>query len=171
MKGLILLIIAYLPQVLFAQDQVVSRFSIDEKPNVRIDDHMQGVWKMREDTDKHNYFIVEKDGDYEYCMTYMNRSGDNRGLEHGGGFFSMINNVKFLTMPSGNNDGWLILKIKDVTRGSWDVTLNLITDPRLRSVKSRAELRELIEKNLNNPAFYSKDLHLRKKFEFNSCHG
>ena len=65
----------------------VCKYSLDESPKVRIDDHLQGIWKLKEDTDFHNYFILEKVDDYRYCLTYMNRSGDNRGLEHGLAFF------------------------------------------------------------------------------------
>jgi hypothetical protein len=147
-------------------------YTIDEKPVVRIDDHMQGIWKMAEDTDFHNYFIIEKDGDFAYSITYMNRSGDNRGLEHGSFSFSEINNVKFIVIRNWDEDypGYLFLKINNITQGSWNMTASLVTDPSITKVKSRAELHELLEKNLNNPSFYGKELHFRKKFEFNSFH-
>ncbi len=48
------------------------------------------------------------------------------------------------------------------------MTANLVIDPSIRNVKSKEELRELLGKNLNNPSFYGKELHFRKKFEFNS---
>lgn len=153
---------------LFAQRNV-CQFSIDEKPTVRVDDHLQGIWKLREDTNYHNYFIVEKLDDYSYCLTYMNYGGDNRGLEHGWAFFSEINNVRFMTLPSGDNRGVIFLKINSIGKGSWDMTANLVISPEIMKVKSRKELRSLLEKNLKNPSFYSKELHFRKKFEFNSC--
>ena len=148
----------------------VSQYAIDKEPLVRIDDHMQGIWKLAEDSDFHNYFIVEKDGDSAYVLTYMNRSGNNRGLEHGRAFFSEINHVKFLNFPNWDWDhhGYVFLKINNIGQGSWDMTANLVTDTTLVNVKSNSELRALFEKNLNNPAFYGKELHFRKKFEFNS---
>jgi hypothetical protein len=149
------------------------KYSIDEKPVVRIDDHMQGIWKMAEDTDSHNYLIIEKDGDFAYCITYMNRSGDNRGLEHGQIYFSQISNVKFIVIYNWDDDyrGFLFYRIDNIDQGSWDVTARLVIDPSIRNVKSRDELRTLLEKNLNNQSFYGKELHFEKKFEFNSCHG
>ena len=143
---------------------------MDEKPVVRIDDHLQGIWKMAEDTNAHDYFIIEKDGDFAYSITYMNRGGDNRGLEHGRFFFSEINKVKFINIPNWDEDnpGYLFLKIIDISRGSWDMTACLATNPSLKNVRSTEELRALVEKNLNNPSFFGKELHFRKKFEFNS---
>jgi hypothetical protein len=146
------------------------KYAIDEKPIVRIDDHMQGIWKLAEDTNYNDYFIIEKDGNFQYSITYMNRGGDNRGLEHGGFNFSMIGKVKFIVISNWdeNNPGFLFYRIDSVDRGSWDVVLRLATDPSLKNVKSRTELRNLLAKNLNNPSFYGKELHFRKKFEFNS---
>jgi hypothetical protein len=147
------------------------KFKLDEKAKVRIDDHMQGIWKMAEDTDFHNYFVLEKDGAYEYELTYMNKSGDNRGLEHGTVYFSVINHVKFLMVPDWDfdNRGYIYLRIDSVSSPrSWEVVATVVTDARLSNVKSSAELHTLFEKNLNNPAFYGQKIHFRKKFEFNS---
>lgn len=172
MKSLFLFLIFCSPQFFQSGISTVSPYTINDKEKVRIDDHMQGIWKFAEDTDSHNYFIVEKDGDYGYCITYMNRSGNNRGLEHNGLYFGEVNNVKFLTLYNWDqgHHGYVLLKIKSVGRGSWDVVASLVTDPSITKVKSSAALRALLAKNLDNPSFYGKDLHFRKKFEFNSCH-
>ena len=75
MKKYYLLLLAFLCcSSLFAQRNV-CQFPIDEKPTVRVDDHLQGIWKLREDTNYHNYFIVEKLDDYSYCLTYMDNGG------------------------------------------------------------------------------------------------
>ena len=162
----------FIPGVWSSGIKNACKYSIDEKPVVRIDDHMQGIWKMIEDTDMHNYFIIEKDGDFEYAITYMNRSGDNRGLEHFGFFFSEINGVKFIDIPNWDEDhaGYLFLKINYISQGSWDMSASLVADPSIANVKSKEELRALLAKNLNNPSFYGKELHFHKKFEFNSIH-
>lgn len=150
----------------------VCKYSIDEKAVVRIDDHMQGIWKIKEDTNYHDYLIIEKDGDYNYSITYMNRGGDNRGLEHGRFFFSQIGNTKFINIANWDSDhrGFLLYKIDVVDQGSWYVVARLVTDPSITKVASRTELRALLEKNLNNPSFYGKEIHFEKRFEFNSFH-
>lgn len=96
----------------------------------------------------HNYFIVEKLDDYSYCLTYMDNGGDNRGLEHGLAFFSEINNVRFMTLPSGDNRGLIFLKINSISKGSWNMTANLVTSPEIMKVKSREELRALLTKKI-----------------------
>ena len=167
MKSLAFLLLVFCaPQFWSSGITNACNITIDNKEKARIDDEMQGIWKLAEDTDSHNYFIVEKDGDYGYALTYMNRGGNNRGLEHFRAFFIEVNHVKFLTLGNWDTEhpGYVFLKIKDVGRGSWQVTAALVTDKRLRDVTNIAELRELLEKNLNNPDFYGKELHFRKRF-------
>ena len=137
---------------------------------MRIDDHLQGIWKLADDTDFHNYFILEKVNDYKYSITYMNRSGNNRGLEHGIVYFSEIDNVKFLNVSNWDWDhhGLVFLKIKEITPGSWDMTANLVIDTTLSQLNSSEALCEHIRKRLKDPLIYGKELHFRKKFEFNS---
>ncbi len=150
----------------------VSMYPLGDMYKVRIDDHLQGIWKLREDTDKNNYFILEKQDDYTYSITYMDHGGDNRGLEHGRAFFSEIGGTKFLNVTNWNSHnvpGYIFLKIKEISAPrSWDMTACLVTDTTLDKFAGNAELQALVEKNLNNPAFYGQDLHFRKKFEFNS---
>ncbi len=150
----------------------VCKYSIDEKPVVRINDHLQGIWKLAEDSDVHNYFIIEKDGDFAYSITYMNKSGNNRAIEHEPCSWSEIGNVKFISMPSWDDDypGYVLMKIDEIGVTSWDITASMVTNPSIQKVTSREDLRMLLLQNVNNPAFYGKKLHLRKKFEFNSSH-
>ncbi len=91
---------------------------IDDKPIVKIDKRLLGIWKMLEDTDKHNYFVIETLDSYRYNMTYMNRGGDNRGLEHFPGFISDVNKVKFLNITyrdrSKKTGSYFFLKILQI---------------------------------------------------------
>jgi hypothetical protein len=148
----------------------VSKFAIDEKPMLRMDEHLQGIWKMVEDTDAHNYFIIEKDGDFAYSITYMNRSGDNRGLEHGRFFWSETRDVKFINISNWDDEhpGFVLFKVNGISKGSWNMTLSMVIDSSIQKVDNRADLRILLSKNINNPSFYGKELHFKKKFEFNS---
>ncbi|GAA4470229.1 hypothetical protein GCM10023093_31130 [Nemorincola caseinilytica] len=44
---------------------------LDAQPMVEADAHLQGLWKLNEDTNAHNYFVVERDGNYRLNVTYM----------------------------------------------------------------------------------------------------
>ncbi len=153
----------------------LSEYQLDERPFTETDIHMQGIWKLKEDTNANNYFVVERDGSYRLSITYMNRGGDNRGLEHAMAFFSEIDGVKFLNAPYSSFfeepsfRGTVLLRVDEVTEPrSWNVTFTLVTDPNLYKMKSSAELRAYIRQHLKDPAIYGKQLHFRKKFEFNS---
>ena len=148
---------------------------LTEWPDLESDPHMQGIWKLKEDTDQHNYFIVERDGTYRFNITYMNRSGDNRGLEHARMHFSKVNGVTFLNAPYSSFfeepsfSGTVLLRLDKVsTPRSWDVTFTLVTDTNLYKMSSSDELRAYVSANMKKKGFYGKQLHFRKKFEFDS---
>lgn len=150
-------------------------YQLDERPFTETDHHMQGIWKLKEDTNANNYFVVERDGSYRLNITYMNRGGDNRGLEHTTAFFSEIDGVKFLNAPYSSFigepsfRGTVLLRVDEVDEPRcWNVTFTLVTDPNLYKMKGSAELRTYIRQHLKDPAIYGKQLHFRKKFEFNS---
>ena len=167
---LYLFLLAYAPNFWSSGITNACNIKIDNKEKVRIDDHMQGIWKMAEDSNAHDYLIVEKAGDYRYSVTYMNRGGDNRGLEHEEAFIIEVNNTKYFTISNWDRDypGWVFLKLDSIGKGSWNITANLATDNRLKEVKDSKELRELLGANINNASFYGKELHFKKKYEFNS---
>lgn len=153
----------------------LCQYPLDEYPTVETDIHMQGIWKLKEDTNYNNYFVVERDGTFRFNITYMNRGGDNRGLEHASAWLSEVNRVKFLNAPYSSffSDeeffGKVLLRIDEVSKPrSWNVTVTLVADTNLYKMKSSEELRDYVAKNMQSPGFYGKQLHFRKKFEFNS---
>lgn len=171
MKYLLLFVAYLLTDIPGNGEKNVYRVPLDGMKKVRIDDHLQGIWKLREDTDMHNYFVLEKSDDLQYSITYMNKSGDNRGLEHGGAFFTEIGGERYLHVTNWDweHPGMVMLKVKEITSPrSWNMTACLVTDTNLHRMKTAAQLNAYIEKNRNSPGFYGADLHFRKKFEFNS---
>ena len=78
------LLILSLPFLLSADNVSFTYRPIDEKPLIGINEDLAGIYKLREDTNSHNYFVVEKANDLEYSVTYMNRGGDNRGWNTSG---------------------------------------------------------------------------------------
>ncbi len=150
----------------------MSIYPLGEMYKVRIDDHLQGIWKLEEDTNKNCYFIFEKKDDYTYNVSYMKPFGDARELQRARVFFSEIGGQKFLNVVNWDRQygsGYVFLKIKEVTGpGNWDITACQIVDTTIYRVPGNAKLETLVEKNLDNPAFYGHDIHFHKKFEFNN---
>jgi len=152
----------------------ISKYPVDTLHGIPPEGHIQGIWKIAEDTDMHNYLIIELDTPNGYCISYMNRGGDNRGIEHGPLFFSVINGVSFISIGAWDRHytpGWVLMRVDNIGYNSWHITARVVTSPEIKNAKSSAELHDLLAKNLDNPAFYGKEVHFNKKFELNSCHG
>src|ERR1022692_2185559 len=75
-----------------------AKFPLDERPNVPADTNLIAIWKMEEDVDNHNYFVLERYTYYDYVSTYMNRGGSNRTYENFRVFFSKIGDADFLNV-------------------------------------------------------------------------
>ncbi len=153
----------------------LSQYPLDEYPWIDANPHIQGIWMLKEDTDVHNYFVVERDGHRRLNMTYMNRGGSNRGLEHATAFFSEVGGVRFLNAPYSGFDeqqtfnGKVLLRVDELEKKNyWTMVATLVTDTNIYKMKSSDELRAYVEKNMNRPGFYGKKLHFYKLFEFNS---
>ncbi len=144
---------------------------IDRGESLRIDipDGMQGIWKMREDTSSHNYFVLEKDNNKLHIITYMDNHGDNRGWEHGHFFMWDVKGTKFIVMAGWdmNHPGLGYLKVNKLQQGEWEMTAQAVTDLSIKKMTPQ-EAYAFLEKHLNDPGIYTEELHFRKKFEFNS---
>lgn len=154
-------------------EKVYSKYSLDEQPRVPADTNMIAIWKMAEDVDAHNYFVLERYSLNEFVCTYMNRGGNNRTYENFGLFFSKVGNANFLNVGyrdnQTNTSGYFFLKVTDQDVRGWNMTLSLVTDTTLRAITSREALRERIAKNIDNPNFYGKPMHFRKKLPLLYC--
>ena len=148
-----------------------ARFAIDEKPNIPADSNLIAIWKMKEDVDEHNYFVMERYDRYNFLFTYMNKGGSNRTYEHVRVFFSNIGNTEFLNLQYEDRDkiGYCFLKVTDHDSRGWDMTLSLVTDTTLKNITSREALRERLTKNINNPGYYAKPVHFHKKLPLMYC--
>lgn len=153
-----------------------AKFSLDE-PHIPADTDLIAIWKMQEDVDEHNYFVVERYKYDQFVFTYMNRGGSNRTYENGGAFFSKIGNVPsvatdFINVGCYNREtnsmGYFFLKAEVGNRG-WDITLSLVADTTLKDITSREALRERFARNLNNPHFYKQPVHFHKKLPLMYC--
>ena len=147
----------------------IANYPIDAPSSANIDDRIIGKWKFLEDTDKRNFYDVEKTyqnfSPNEYHVKFWNRGGTNPTYE-ANIHFSRIGNSLFLNIPywEGHfeNMGYFFLKILDVNADYTKMTTATVYDTTLRSLKNSAEVRERITKNLNNPAFYNDTVHFYK---------
>ncbi len=153
----------------------LSQYRLDEYPTTEADLHLQGIWKLQEDTNYNNYFVVERDGAYHLNITYMNQGGDNRGLEHADAFFSEVDGVTFLNAPYSSFfsddefNGTLLLRVDEISKPrSWKATVTMVVDTNIHNMKSSAELRAYVKGHMRSPGFYGKQIHFRKRFEFDS---
>lgn len=155
-----------------------SRFPLEPRGSVRVDTNLIGIWKMQEDTDVHNFFVIERYNDYTYAASYMNEGGDNRIYENWRVFMSEVNGVKFLNVPYDNFDwekgesrekGWFFMKVTDIDKGGFNITLSPVTDSTLSRLTSSKEVHDRIATNLNNPAYFGKPVHFRKRLPLMYC--
>ncbi len=146
----------------------VSKYKLGEKTGLHMNERISGIWKMKEDTNFHNYFVLQNDdAEKTFIITYMNRSGDNRGLEHFSLYFIDVKGTEYIACSNWNweNPGWIFLKVSKVSK--FDITAQLVVDTNLYKMKSTEELRAYFEEHANEPAFVGEPIHFRKKFTFN----
>jgi hypothetical protein len=167
-----LLFLSFLSFILISAARVtVSYAPIDEKPSVLIDNRMLGIWKMNEDTNYHNYFVVEKRNDFEYALTYMNRGGDNKTYERFTLYPSVVNGITFLNVlyeidweERKKPNGFVLLKVVNFDGPSF--TAAVCSDPSLKNLTRSQDVRERVSKNINNAVYYKDTIHLDKRLSF-----
>ena len=146
--------------------KVYAKYALDDKANIAIYTNMMGIWKMQEDEDPHNYFVIEHDENNHYICTYMNHEGSNRTFENGGAFFSKIGNTEFINVGYSNwwNDdhGYNFLKVIERNPNGFEMTLALVADTTLKNLPDMAAVRARITKNMDNPDYFKKPVHFRK---------
>ncbi|MBL7718916.1 MAG: hypothetical protein JNL72_08775 [Flavipsychrobacter sp.] len=146
----------------------VSKYKPSTAGSLHMNDPLEGIWKMKEDTDTHNYFVLQKDKEErKFIITYMNRSGDNRGLEHGGLYFMDVKGTTYIACSNWiwEKPGYFFMKVTEV--GKFKLTAQLVVDTNIYKMKSDNEMRAHFEKNATNNAFVGEPVHFVKKFTFN----
>ncbi len=143
----------------------LSKYLPVEPKKSKFDDNMQGIYKLTEDTDSHNYFVIEKITEYEYSISYMNRSGNNRGLEHFRMVIREFDGMKFLCVQNwlAGSDNWTFFRIRDKAENYWNITMDIVMEETLQNAKDGKELTAMMLKHVNDPSFFGKEYHFMKK--------
>lgn len=164
--------VGYASDKKIAHQLSIAPYAIDEHPTLKINDELLGIWKMREDTNYHDYFVVERDGENAYCISYMNRGGDNRRYEHDLGFISEVNNTQFFNVASWDRQyepGYVFLKIISISTRGFELTAAYMQDLEFKGLKNSKEVKDRIARNMSNPSIFSDTLHFIKKLPMNEC--
>lgn len=147
-------------------DKYCAYFALDEVPAVRADTNLIAIWKMKEDTDPHNYFVLERAAANEFVFTYMNRGGSNRTYENVRAFFSKVGDADFLNVScydrQSGRSRYFFLKVTDAEKHGRNLEVQLLADATLKDLTSREALRKRIAENVNNPGYYKSPVHFRK---------
>lgn len=176
-----------------------SKHPIDEKPLVKIDNRILGLWKAVEDTDKANYIIIQNYSDVQeidthrpdieaknkHCflyMTYMNWSGENPRYQQFSVFPSKIKGETFLNVmytytPMVNGayvvereeDGYFFVKLIRVTTDT--IVTAIVADTTLKQLPNSKEVRNRLEKNSSKRGFYSDTMHFYKVSAYHNLKG
>ncbi len=151
----------------------VAPYAIDEKPKIAVNKDLVGIWKMKEDTDVHNFFVIERKSDNSYALTYMNKGSSNRRFENCNGFFSKVETSLFLNVGYFETqhmfEGFFFLKVEYLDPKGWDMTLRMVNDTTMRTLPNSKSVRDLMAKNINNPSFFYKPLHFHKILPLMYC--
>lgn len=155
-----------------------AKYPMMQMTGIKTDPKLIGIWRLQEDTDKHNFFVIEPVDDYHYALTYMNKGGINRVFENYGAYISDINGTKFFNVTYRNIDwdamttteeGYIFFKVVDTDELGWQMTLVLVTDTSMKACKNSIEVRDRIARNINNPDFYDQPVHLYKVLPLMYC--
>jgi hypothetical protein len=149
-----------------------ATYPIDEPMAATMNNGILGKWKIEEDTDKRNYYLVEP-GLHEravdrYHIKFYNRGGTNRTYESEL-YYSLVKGQPFINIKYAEwggdafkNEGFFFLKVLEVNKDYSKLTLAMVADTTMGALKNSAEVKKRITTNLNNPKFYTDTVHLFK---------
>jgi len=154
-------------------DNFYGKMALDEHGTLPADTNLIAIWKMKEDADPHNYFVVERRDYNDFVATYMNRSGSNRTYENFTAFFSKVGNIDVINVIFRDYDahieGYFFLKVISIEKGGWGMTLALVDDPELKNIADRSALRDRMAKDISNPKYCKNPVHFRKILPLMYC--
>lgn len=141
-----------------------SVYPIDNPSAKTKDNRIIGKWKYENDTNKANFYAISKSVDpYKYHVKFWNRGGTNPTYE-ANIYFSKIGKTKFINVPywektsqtgddfkDWTNRGYFFLRILKINKDFTRITTATVNDEKIKAIKSKAELRRYLSKNINNP--------------------
>lgn len=161
-----------------------SKFCIDKQPKVNVDTTLLGIWKLAEDGNKKDYFLVQeykdvfkdtlphprREPEYAgrhqlYFVTRFDNNGTNPHFQSWPAFLSDIKGNIFINIGD-NDDGSLFTRI--LSRKKDTLTIAIVADKMLHELNSCDEVQQRFEKQYTKSSFYNDTLHLYKVSKFHS---
>ncbi len=129
----------------------LPKYPIDDPPVVKIDTRLLGKWKLKNEKD---VYVITKQNDYQYLITFKEKK---KAPEKQVAFLSKVNDARFLNIYCADDSGgsYFLLRIIDVNAAANRITAATVKDSTMQYLKSSAEVRDYVVKNLDNSAFYS----------------
>ena len=121
------------------------------KATIPVDQKLFGTWETSNPND--DYLVISKAGEMEYSIVLMR---DRVKPEKCKGFVTMVNNLKFMNIYWIEHAETKYSFYKFDLRGNTLKTIAL-TDSIKKVFNTSFELKEYVEKNLNQTGFYEKD--------------
>ena len=130
-----------------------AKFPIDEQPAVKIDSRLLGKWMVKGKHKDNVTYTVARQSDYQYLITFKEKKNEP---EQHTAFLSDINKVMFFNIhgKDDSGDSYVFFRVLDINAKADRVTVATLADSTMRYLKSAAEVRERITKNLENASFY-----------------
>lgn len=136
----------------------VSKYPIDNAPNVKVDTRFIGKWKDKKD--RKTTYIISLQNEYQYQIINKNKKTGNETYL---GYLSNVEGSTFLNVYNKDSaNAYMLLRILDVNAKADRVTIASVSDSTMKNMSNAAEVRKYVTKNLNNPVFYSDTTYLRK---------
>ena len=175
MKNLILIFCV----LLAAGCQSFSKYPISDAKADLYDMRLYGKWKFAEDTNKNNYYLVQKDhdpGTNKYHVMFFDRGGKNRTFE-GSIYFSKVGDALFLNIPCWvrhadkytdaikdyeETGGYFFIRVIDANGDYSKLTTATVLDDGLARLKSSKEVYTHIARHMNEPTYYHDTAHFYK---------
>ena len=139
--------------ILFASCDV-AKYPICEKPDLKIDTRLIGVWREKGDTKSAFTYAVTKKTDFEYLLTCGDGSGK---IEQYPAYLCKVKNALFLNIKDMENDtlkGYDGLRLRVIDPAGKKILASSIADTNLMSLNSSAEVLDYLSTNLDKPSLY-----------------
>lgn len=148
----------------YASPYIESAYPIDEKPMIDLDTSFYGKYYLAENPEKTDHFTIEKGySERNYHLVFWTRGGDHPQYESDS-YISKIGDAQFINIKGGDfrdKEIYLLVRLMPDKRHHF-INAPVVSDERLSKMKSSAEVRAYIAKNIDNPALYKDTLHFNR---------
>ena len=134
----------------------LSKYPIDDKPNVKIDSRLLGKWK--DNVKDGDQYQLTKKNDYQYNILVTGKKDKKQDkVESYYGFLSSVEDATFLNVhckDEDSTDRYVFIRVLDIDAAGKKIKLTSVADTTMEFLENAGEVRAYVTANLNKPAFY-----------------